>query len=134
MFQENDMVEFINKIINNEDSDNEIIKRNVSQFRDYLELTKICSSSSLERISQIVECMDEILSLKNKLGSCDISLLISGTLNSQKNKVLDKRIAARRSVDKYVEKHYHHYGQVSSSNNYSYTDNCSGGNFTYRSC
>lgn len=98
MFDEPEIIEFINRIINFQDISVEEIKENIKKFYEYLVLTKMCEDCVLEKILKIIDCLDEILALKNKLGYIDIgSLLIEPETPKKKIK---------KPVDK---KHYGHY-------------------------
>lgn len=77
MFNDNDLLEFIGKIINKGDSsDVSVIKDNMTKFRDYLELTKMCSNEVLQEMDIVIGCTDELVALKDKIGSIDISSII----------------------------------------------------------
>lgn len=137
MFKEQDLLDFINKIINQTNQNQEQVKANILQFQEYLSLTKMASEDTLNNLGQVLLCLDEVLALKEKLGTFDISTLMTkSSPKEESNKVKEKKI--KPSSTPYTEKHYHHYGSYTptyttsnscgSSNNYnSYND------YSYRS-
>lgn len=127
MFLNKDIIEFINKIINQASiSDSESIKENILKFKNYLELTKMCDKKSLEDIDVIINCVDELIGLKDKIGNIDINIILKNKEEKQvkeKKKVITKE---KTSQSLYDEKHYHHYSFDNSSS-------CGGGS-SYRGC
>lgn len=109
MFDENEIIEFFNRIINATDLNASDIKTNVTKFYDYLVLTKMCDEETLIKLSKIVVCINEILKIKSTIGYIDIGNLL---LESDKQKTFYKT----RNDDK----HYGHYTR-------SYVDRCSSG-------
>lgn len=104
MFDEQEIIEFFNRIINATDLKDQEIKINVTKFYEYLALTKMCDEESLEKLSKIVTCLSEILSLKKTLGYIDIASLL---LEPEEQKKLVKRPQNK--------KHYNHYESSDSS-------------------
>ena len=138
LFLENDLIEFINKLINKSSQNKEEIKTNITQFQDYLKLTKMASDDTIQNIEQVVSCLDEVLTLKEKLGTFDITTLFPGEEAQQKKvKVKEKTKEYEPSTTKtpptpYVEKHYHHYESYTPS--YISSSSCGGGGgSSYRS-
>lgn len=137
MFLENDLIEFINKLINQSGQNKEEIKTNIVQFQDYLKLTKMASEDAIQNIEQVVSCLDEVLTLKEKLGTFDITTLFPGEENQQKKvKVKEKKketehTSPNTSPPPYIEKHYHHYETYTPS--YVSSSSCGGGGGSYRS-
>lgn len=127
MFLNKDIIEFINKIINQTSiSDSESIKENILKFKKYLELTKMCDKKSLEDIDVIISCTDELIGLKDKIGNIDINIILK---NKEEKQVKEKKkviIKEKPSQSLYDEKHYHHYSFDNSSS-------CGGGS-SYRGC
>lgn len=127
MFLNKDIIEFINKIINQTSiSDSEFIKENILKFKKYLELTKMCDKKSLEDIDVIISCADELIALKDKIGNIDINIILK---NKEEKQVKEKKkviIKEKPSQSLYDEKHYHHYSFDNSSS-------CGGGS-SYRGC
>lgn len=136
MFEREDVVLFINKIINGDTANRDVIKRNIRQFSEYLQLTKMTTDESLKDLEQLMDCLDEILSLKEKMGVCDITTMFAlKDENKDTIKVLEKvKEEPTYKVlkeDSYREKHYNHYY---SSPRYTSSSSCSGGGGVRSSC
>ena len=106
MFVGTDVIEFINKIINqSEVKDKEKVKQNITKFREYLKLTCMADEVTLADIDLILSCIDELMVLKSKLGIVD-------------------------------EKHYRHYSSSNNSScgssSPSYSSSCGGGSVNRR--
>ena len=70
MFVGTDVIEFINKIINQSDvKDKDKVKQNITKFREYLRLTCMADEATLTDIDLILSCIDEIMIVKSKLGN-----------------------------------------------------------------
>ena len=125
MFLGNDVVDFINKIINCEDSQNQNKLKNIEEFSNYLRLTKMADEETLKCVDKIINCLPEILKLKEKIGYFDVNTI----LNEEKEKIdeVDQK-KAKQIVKVYEEKHYHHYHDNSSSpcgsSSYSTSSSC----------
>lgn len=104
MFDEVEIIEFINRIINSENIKEQDIKHNIMKFYEYLELTQMCDEETSEKLSSIIRCLNEILILKRNLGYIDINNLL---LEPEEQKKLVKRPKKN--------KHYNHYESSSSS-------------------
>ncbi len=132
MFVGTDVIEFINKIINQSDvKDKDKVKQNITKFREYLRLTCMCDEATLTDIDLILSCIDELMILKSKLGIVDVMSIFEGREETKQPRRLAK---TRQSL--YDEKHYRHY---SSSNNSScgsdspsYSSSCGGGSVNRR--
>ena len=122
MFLRNDIVEFINKIINVENIPKEEIENNIEEFYKYLKLTKMTDEKTLEVIYKIIDCLPQILILKEKLGTFDINTFLSEDNISKKN--THKPPKEKPAVKVYEEKHYHHYHEHKPS--YSRSSSCGG--------
>ena len=132
MFNENDIIEFINKIINSTNTD-EGTRGNLGQFRAYLELTKMCDNDTLAKVDKVLECFDSLADLKNKLGYVDVTTLF---LKPKNEKTFSKRKTQPmpqprprpkprpQPRDDYEDKHYRHY---SSSYPEYWSSGCGGG-------
>lgn len=132
MFNDNDLLEFIGKIINKGDSsDVSVIKDNMTKFRDYLELTKMCSNEVLQGMDIVIGCTDELVALKDKIGSIDISSIIKqkDETKASKEKIIGSK---KKSIGQYEDKHYCHYGTISYDTPSYYSSSCGGGS-SYRS-
>ena len=132
MFVGTDVIEFINKIINQSDvKDKDKVKQNITKFREYLRLTCMCDEATLTDVDLILSCIDELMILKSKLGIVDVMSIFEGREETKQPRRLAK---TRQSL--YDEKHYRHY---SSSNNSScgsssssYSSSCGGGSVNRR--
>ena len=131
MFLQSDILEFINKIINQSKASDKIeVKQNITKFRDYLKLTQMVDSTTIEGIDIIIDCIDELMTLKGKLGDVDVTMIFQNKEESiSKPRKLEK---TRQSM--YDEKHYKHYVKDSSSSSSIYSSNCGMGSPSYRSC
>lgn len=145
MFLQVDVIEFINKIINQSNvKDKESIKNNITKFREYLRLTQMADEVTLAEIDIILDCLNELMVLKNKLGDVDVTMIFQGREESKdKPKGLKK---TRQSF--YDEKHYRHYQRDYTSScsstpsrssscggsSPSYTSSCGCSSPSYRSC
>ena len=65
MFERQDLIDFVGKIINQSEKKNET-KRNLEQFRSYLDLTKMADEKTLRDLDQVIDCTDELLAIKEK--------------------------------------------------------------------
>lgn len=140
MFDQDNIIEFINKIINQveEVGDAEV---NLRKFRDYLELTEMCDNETLAKVDKVLDCYDSIINLKRTFGSVDVSALFKDAVNAGKRLVKKKVTKPVEQVkDEYEDKHYRHYSSsyhepVSSSGcggSVSYSSGCGCGS-SYRS-
>ncbi|MBR3898473.1 MAG: hypothetical protein IKJ43_04265 [Bacilli bacterium] len=84
MFNEEEIIEFINRIINSPNIDDSEIKTNITKFYEYIVLTNMCDDETLKKVSTIIECLNEILALKKKIEYIDVNSLISKS-NNPKN-------------------------------------------------
>ena len=124
MFLYGDVLEFINRIINqSKDDDKDLIKQNIVKFKDYLELTKMVSSVTLDDIDIIVDCLDELMALKSKLGDIDVTMILQ---EREEGKGTIRKLEKTRQTA-YDEKHYKHYQRDMSSS-------CGGCSPSYRGC
>ena len=114
MFVGTDVIEFINKIINQSDvKDKDKVKQNITKFREYLRLTCMVDEVTLTDIDLILSCIDELMILKSKLGIVDVMSIFEGREDTKQPRRLAK---TRQSF--YDEKHYRHYQR-------DYTSSCS---------
>lgn len=149
MFLRNDIVEFINKIINVENINKEEIENNIKEFYKYLKLTKMADEKTLKVIDKVVDCLPQILVLKEKLGTFDINMFLN-----DKNNLTKTKSSQKNNVKPTEEKHYVHYHATTpsytssncfstpsrqSSNcgtapTYTYTSSCGGGSVSRSGC
>lgn len=118
MFDEQEIIEFFNRIINAPNISNEEIQLNVTKFYEYLVLTKMCDEESLNKLSKIVTCLNELIKIKKTMGYIDISTLLQ---EPEKPKKLVKKPQNK--------KHYGHYETggpsfCGSSSSSSYSSSC----------
>ena len=144
MFVGTDVIEFINKIINQSDvKDKQLVKQNITKFREYLRLTCMADEATLTDIDLILSCIDELMVVKSKLGNVDVMSIFEGR---EETKTQSRRLAKTRQSS-YDEKHYRHYQRdytstCSSTSSRSsscgstpaYSSSCGGSGPTYRSC
>ena len=144
MFVGTDVIEFINKIINQSDvKDKQQVKQNITKFREYLRLTCMADEATLTDIDLILSCIDELMVVKSKLGNVDVMSIFEGR---EDTKTQPRRLAKTKQAS-YDEKHYRHYSggsnsscgsSVTRSNSCgstpSYSSSCGGSSPTYRSC
>lgn len=77
MFSEKELNEFVNRMFDNAaKNNNETAKEGLQTFRNYLETTKMCSQEYLKKLDKIIECSSELLALKAKVGSIDVTSII----------------------------------------------------------
>lgn len=141
MFNQDSIIEFINKIVNQvEDQENEDTETNLRKFRAYLELTEMCDSDTLARVDKVLDCYESLVNIKRSFGFVDVSSLFKKDQNTAK-KLVKKRVTKPvQPKDEYEDKHYRHYSSsyhepVSSSGcggSVSYSSGCGCGS-SYRS-
>lgn len=125
MFERQDLIDFVGKIIS-QSTQKEETKRNLKQFRSYLDLTKMADDNTLSDLDQVIDCTDELLTIKEKLGSCDISALLENTTSDKPKKKVKRE---QETI------HYHHYHSVPCGSSYEpsyWSTGCSGQRSTYR--
>ena len=132
MFVGTDVIEFINKIINQSDvKDKDKVKQNITKFREYLRLTCMCDETTLTDIDLILSCIDELMVVKSKLGNVDVMSIFEGR---EENKQPRRLAKTRQSL--YDEKHYRHYSSGSNSScgssSPTYSSSCGGGTVNRR--
>lgn len=145
MFVGTDVIEFINKIINQSDiRDKQQVKQNITKFKEYLRLTCMANEATLADIDLILSCIDELMVVKSKLGNVDVMSIFEG--REEKANTQPRRLAKTKQSS-YDEKHYRHYSGGSNSScgstptrssscgsTPSYSSSCGGSSPTYRSC
>lgn len=126
MFLGSDIIEFINKIINVDTVKDQDIEKNIKEFSNYLRLTKMVDEKTFKEVDKIVDCLPEILALKQKIGYLDINIILNkeNSIEQEKQKTKTKKKEPQKV---YEEKHYHNYYTTSSSA-------CGGGGSTSRGC
>lgn len=92
MFEEQEIIEFLNRIINSPNINHYKIKNNVKKFYDYLVLTEMCDDIFLSKLNKIIDCLDEIIVIKETFGDISLNdLLLRQTKQKEKNNQLKKR-------------------------------------------
>ncbi len=125
MFKRQEIIDFVGKIIS-QSTEKEETKRNLQQFRSYLDLTKMTDEDTLSTLDRIITCTDELIAIKEKLGSCDVTSLLENTVVDKPKKLVKKE---KENV------HYHHYHRDSYSPSYEpsyWSTGCSGQSGIYR--
>lgn len=125
MFERQDLMDFVGKIIN-QSTKKEETKRNLQQFRSYLDLTKMADENTLSTLERIIACTDELIAIKEKLGRCDVGSLLESVVEDKPKKLVKRK---KENV------HYHHYHSDSYSTSYEpsyWSTGCSGQRGTYR--
>lgn len=131
MFLGNDVIEFINKIINsngsecqNKEEEYQTKLKNLKEFVKYLKLTKMTDQDTLKGTEKIIDCFPEIFKLKQKLGYFDVNTILEKEKDTIEKNDIKK---AKQIIKVYEEKHYHHYSDNSSSS-------CGGSSTTTSRC
>lgn len=112
MFEQMNIIEFINKLINQVDSEEkEEIEENLRKFRTYLELTQMCDEDTLVKVDKVLDCYDSLVDIKNNFGFVDVSSLFLNEKAEGGKKLAKKKMVEPRRVpkDDYEDKHYRHY-------------------------
>ena len=102
MFDETEIIEFFNRIINAPELKEEEIEANVAKFYDYLVLTHMCDEESLTKLHKLVTCLHEIITIKNTIGYIDVNSL----LQAEEEKPMKLTKKPRKKPQ---PKHYNHY-------------------------
>lgn len=156
MFKNEDILEFLTRIIKNSNADNiEASKESIEKFKEYLMLTTMCDESTLNSITNVASCFEELVNIYEKTGICDLTPIFNPKEKKgkkQKNNVEVESVeeeqapvlVKKRTFDKpYQEKHYDRYiptssnytsGCGSSSSKSSYGSSCGSGGSYGSSC
>lgn len=119
MFKSEQVIEFITKIIERTNKDNiESSKESLKKIQEYLKLTTMCDKNIIDRIPKVVNCFEELSTIYQKTGICDLSSFF----NSEDEDVEHDEIGATdeepyvftkkrdtRFDQPYQEKHYDRY-------------------------
>lgn len=134
MFQEKDLNEFINMMFENAINTKSDVKEGLVTCRKYLSDTSMCDDEYLRILDKIIECSQELLSLKKKMNNFDIVSFVEQSLNNQVENVVPKK-KKKTLVRSIVSDRC---GSSSSSTNNrcggtsTYSDSCGGGSYTNR--
>ena len=127
MFEEEQLNEFINRMFENANSTNVSVKEGLSNFRKYLKETAMCEDTYIKKLDKIIECSSELLALKRKISTIDVTTLIPD--ENSKNKTNQKKIGARKTTNNSTSSYSSTCGSSSS-----YSDRCGGGSSYSRRC
>lgn len=133
MFKYEDILEFLTRIIKNSNANNiEASKESIEKFKEYLMLTTMCDENTLNAITNVASCFEELVNIYEKTGICDLTPLFNPKEKKgkkQRNNVEIEQFeeeqasvhVKKRTFDKpYQEKHYDRYIPTSSD----YTSTC----------
>ena len=119
MLDNNYVMNFIHTIIENS-NEKKSIKVALASFYEYLQNTNAVDNDILGSVKKIMECLDELLLIKEKTGK----IVIDTFFESQS---IDNRLSNNfyRTYEEPVNRHYSHYHEDHSSSsggcgNYSY--------------
>lgn len=128
MFENDNVVEFVNKIINSSQEDDKEIGVNLEKFKEYLKLTKMGDDDIINWMDRVIACLPEIIALKKKIKTINIISIVELENNNKLKKESKKTLTKKHDDNVNVVKHYHHYETVNTSSN------CGGGSTTRRGC
>lgn len=121
MFSEKELNEFVNRMFENAaKNNNQTAKEGLQTFRKYLETTKMCTPDYLKKLDKIIECSSELISLKTKVGSIDITSIIKS--ESEK-----KEEAKQKTLGTYQSSCMNQPTSSRCGSTSPYSDNCGGG-------
>lgn len=140
MFSEEQLNEFVNRMFDNASkSTNNSAKEGLTTFRKYLGETNMCSSEYLRKLDKIIACSDELLALKAKVGTIDVTSIIkTEPEKTPKAKTPQKTIGSWPTYKPSSNNHRSHYVEPASSScggsSLSYSSSCGGSTPSYRGC
>lgn len=140
MFNEKELNEFVNRMFENATtSNNNSAKQGLETFRKYLGETNMCSPEYLKKLDKIIACSDELLALKDKIGTIDVTSIIKTEPEKTPSaKEPQKSIGKMPSYQPSTNNHRSHYVESASSScggsSSSYSSSCGGPTPTYRGC
>ena len=93
MFREEEIIEFVNRILNTIDTNEEDMRYTIKQFYQYLKLTKMTNQETLDKLSVTIDHFDEIIEMKRHNAMIDIRPLFfkEETRKSEKEKKYYRR-------------------------------------------
>lgn len=108
MFEKNDVIEFLTKIIEKSNEGNAIdTKQSILKYKEYLELTTMCDEDTISSIGKVSECVEELIAIKEKTGICDISSMFNK--NNKKEEQEKIKVKKLTYEEPYQQKHYDRY-------------------------
>lgn len=143
MFSEKELNEFVNRMFDNAvNNSNDGVKEGLKTFRKYLGETKMCSLEYLKKLDKIIECSSELLALKAKVDSIDVTSIIKTEPEKtpkKKEQPPQKTKGTWPSYQANSNNHRSHYVEPFSSSSCggstpSYSSSCGGSSPTYRGC
>ena len=96
MFEEEQLNEFVNRMFENASNTSTSIREGLSNFRKYLKETSMCEELYLKKLDKIIECSTELLALKRKIATIDVTTLIPD--ENSKNKTPQKKIGTKKTT------------------------------------
>ena len=134
MFKKEDILEFLTRIIKNSNGNNiKTSKESIEKFKEYLMLTTMCDENTLNAITNVTNCFEELVNIYIKTGICDLTPIFNpkeknAEITPEETSVLVKK----RAFDKpYQEKHYDRY--IPTNRNYTSTCQSSSSRNSYGS-
>lgn len=132
MFEKNDVIEFLTKIIEKSNEGNAIdTKQSILKYKEYLELTTMCDEDTISSIGKVSECVEELIAIKEKTGICDINPMFNKN-NIKEEKQETIKVKKITYEEPYQQKHYDRYVPTNNdtysgcgSSHYSYGSSCS---------
>lgn len=122
MIEKNYIINFVKKIIENGDSQNrEATRKMILNLQEYLSLTKSLSEEDSKGLERVIDCLDEILTIKEKTGHIvDIGTIFIKERMNEENIEKEKSPVLRKgyinpSKQEKNNTHYSHYESYGSS-------------------
>ena len=132
MFSEKELNEFVNRMFENASTNNSDVKDGLQTFRKYLETTKMCSNEYLKKLDKIIECSSELIALRAKLCTLDVTSIIKTAPEKT-----PRQKPRQKSLGTYLSSSCMNSSPSSSrcgSSSPSYSDSCSGGSSYTNRC
>lgn len=107
MFDEEQLNQFVNKMIENasKTTNKTHAREGLRDFKKYLSETHMCTPEYLKKLEKIIECCDELVALKGKVSSLDVTTLFNeeATVKQpQANKGYQKTLGTKPAPKKQV--------------------------------
>ncbi len=113
MFEKKDVIEFLTRIIQKSNRKNaEDTKQSILKYKEYLELTTMCDEETISSIANVSECVEELITIKEKTGICDIKPMFNqDTAKEEKQETI--KVKQIKYEEPYQQKHYDRYAPTS---------------------
>ncbi len=140
MFSEEQLNEFVNRMFENaKTSTNNSAKEGLTNFRKYLSETNMCSTEYLKKLDKIIACSDELLALKAKVATIDVTAIIkTESEKTPSSKKTQKSLGSWPTYKANSNNHRSHYIEPASNScggsSPSYSSSCGGTSPSYRGC